>query len=157
MFFCKEKEGPYRFRLEPAAIERPLTAPNTALADRGLEEQHGKLFAVRLEPGIYQLVRFAVRWPSQQNIDFSEPIEFGIFPNEPVYLGNLAVHFCIRHAYANQYGLSGVIVTANDLLARDAPLLRNKFIGLRRLRIAKKVISQADLQERTASLGRGCE
>lgn len=157
-FYFKREDGSNRFRLESAEIIRPFTGPpNKALADIGLEEQHGMLFAVRLQPGTYQLVRFAIEWPSQQNVDFSDPITFEVPIGEVIYLGSFNAHFCVRHAYANQYGVSGVIVSVTDQISRDAPLLRDRFIALRRANIVKNVISDAQLQERVGSLRDGCE
>jgi hypothetical protein len=156
-FYFRKKDGSRRFRLESAEIIRPVMGPpNKALADRGLEEQHGTLFAVQLQPGIYQLVRFAIEWPSQQNVNFSDPIEFELLPGEVIYLGNLDARFCVRHAYANQYGVSGVIVSVTDHMSRDAPFLRDKFIALQQASMTRKVISNAELQERAGFLRNGC-
>ena len=157
IFYFSSKNGGHRFRIESAEIHRPILGPpNHARADAGLEAVHGKLYAVQVQPGTYQLDRIKVEWPSQQEIALASPVEINVTEGDIVYIGNLDAAFCIRHAYANQYGVAGVKLSANDRSSRDIPLFRAKFLLLRQVRIEKRMISNSRLQQQTANLASQC-
>jgi hypothetical protein len=157
IFYFSRKYGDHRFRLESAEIHRPILGPpNYARTDTGLEAVHGKLYAVHVPSGTYQLDHFKVEWPSQQEIRLAAPVEINVNEGDIVYIGNLDAAFCIRHAYANQYGVVGVKLSANDQSSRDIPLLRAKFSSLRHVQIEKRMINNASLQQQTAALASQC-
>jgi len=157
MFYFSNKDGGHRFRLESAEIYRPvLGPPNYAKADAGLEAVHGKLYAVHVPSGTYQLDHFKVEWPSQQEIRLAAPVEIDVVEGEVVYIGNLDAAFCIRHAYANQLGIAGVKLSVNDQSSRDIPLLRARFSSLRHVKIEKRMIDNSSLQQQTARLASRC-
>ncbi len=157
MFFFSNKDGSHRFRLESAEIHRPILGPpNRARADAGLEAVHGKLYAVHVPSGTYQLVHFKIEWPSQQEIRLAAPVEINVKDGDVVYIGNLDAAFCIRHAYANQYGIAGVKLSVTDRSSRDIPLLRARFSSLRHVSIEKRMIDNSGLQQQTASLAGQC-
>lgn len=156
IFHFGEKTGNIRFHLDSAEIERPILGPpNRALTDRGLEDVNGKLFAVQLPPGTYQLERFLIEG-TKQRIAFSRPLGVELSAGEIAYIGNLDAAFCVRHAYANQAGVAGVVISVNDRRDRDIRLLRERFAALRRASIGDKVLDNSLLQPQAAPLARQC-
>jgi hypothetical protein len=75
---------------------------------------------------------------------------------EVVYIGNLDAAFCIRHAYANQYGIAGVRLYVNDKSDRDIPLLREKFHALRNISIDRRVLNDSFMQQQLGYLSQCC-
>ena len=156
MFYFSDTAGGTRFRLDSAQIERPLLGPpNHAMADRGLEDVNGKLFAVQLPAGSYQLHFFQIEG-TQQKIELERPLRFELSAGEVAYIGNLDAAFCIRHAYANQAGVAGVVVSVRDRADRDFRLLGERFASLRQKPVAHRVLDNSLLQPQVARLARQC-
>jgi hypothetical protein len=143
-------------RLKSAEIVRPIFEPNRSLADHGLEEANGKLFAVPVKPGTYKLECFYIDAPGYKYHCLEHPLVFEIKAMEILYLGNFDAAFCIRHAYANQYGVAGVALSINDESVRDIPMLKNKYRPIRNASIATRVLDNSSLQKQMGYLSQCC-
>ena len=149
--------GFYTFRLKSGEDTRLFLYPESWLEDRGLEDVNGRLFATTVAPGIYALLGFYIDAPGYRYHKIPDPITFEVTSGEVLYLGNLDGAFCVRHVYANQYGVAGVRLSVNDRSDRDFPLLKNKFIALRNVEIKKRLIDNDDLERQMANLSKWCD
>jgi hypothetical protein len=145
------------FQLKSGQDTRPFLYPKSWLEDRGLEDVNGRLFATALRPGVYALLGFYVDAPGYQYHRFANPIAFEVTSGEVLYLGNFHAACCIRHAYANQYGVAGIQLSVNDKSSRDYPLLRNKFISLRNVDIDKRLLNNDELEQQAMKLSKWCD
>jgi len=112
----------------------------------GLEEELGRLFAVELETGIYEIYQLdGNNGPLMQ----MQPARFMVQPGEILYLGNLHVRYCLykpdRRVYRSY--VSAGIPSVRDEAQRDLPLLRRKFPALARSKILPAVIDDSAWQE----------
>lgn len=131
--------------------------PESWLEDKGLEDVNGRLFAVTLQPGTYVLDGFYIDAPGYKYHDLAGSVTIEIGAGEILYVGNLDGAFCVRHAYANQYGVVGVRLSMNDKSDRDIPLLREKFRYLRNELVEVRVPDDSALQRKALSLSKWCD
>ena len=143
-------------RIKSAKIARPLFEPNHSLAERGLEKLNGKLFAVPVDPGAYKLECFYIDAPGYKYHCLEHPLAFEIRAGDIQYLGNLDAAFCIRHAYANQYGIAGVALTINDESGRDIPMLKDKYRSIRNVSIETRVLDNSAMQKQLGFQSQCC-
>ena len=157
--FYFRKVGAKRiYRVASADFRLPIFGgPHEVLADPGLEAEHGRLFAIPLEPGEYELVRFSIRWPSGVEQFLKDPIPFTLAPGQAVYLGNFDARFCVRHLYANQYGVAGVYLSVQEKMSRDLPLLYAKYPVLKDMMLMAQVLPDKMLKSRFSALQEDCD
>lgn len=124
--------------------DRPIQPAGTG-PDPGLEQQLGRLFAVELAAGTYEIYQLdspgivLIRMP---------PVRFEVRSGEIVYIGNLHVRYCIytpdRRAYRGR--INGGIPSVRDEAQRDLPLLARKFPALAGKKIQPAIIDDAAWQ-----------
>jgi hypothetical protein len=131
--------------------------PKSWLEDRGLEDVNGRLFAVTVQPGTYVLDGFYIDAPGYKYHELAGSVTFEIVAGEILYVGNFDGAFCVRHAYANQYGVVGAKLSVNDRSGRDIPLLRDKFRYLQHEPIEVRVPDSAALQQKAKPLSKWCD
>lgn len=145
------------FRFKSGEDTRPFLYPESWLEDRGLEDVNGRLFATAVSPGVYALLAFYIDAPGYHYHKIPDPITFEVTSGEVLYLGNFDAAFCVRHAYANQYGVAGVRLSVNDRSDRDFPLLKNKFMALRSVVINKRLLDSKALERQMVDLSKPCD
>lgn len=145
------------FRFKSGEDTRPFLYPESWLEDSGLAEVNGRLFATDVSPGIYALLGFYIDAPGYRYHKIADPITFEVKSGEILYLGNFDASFCVRHAYANQYGVAGVRLSVNDQSERDFPLLKNKFSALRNVAIDKRLLDSKALEQQMIHLSKWCD
>jgi len=114
--------------------------------DPGLEGELGRLFAVELEAGTYEIYQLHGSRGPLTNL---QPARFVVLPGEILYLGNLHVRYCLYkpdHRVYRSYVAAG-IPSVRDKLQRDLALLRRKFPALARSNISPAVIDDSAWQE----------
>jgi len=114
--------------------------------DPGLEDELGRLFAVELEAGTYEIYQLHGNKGPQTQM---QPTRFVVRPGEILYLGNLHVHYCLYKPDQRVYrgNVSAGIPSVRDKVQRDLPLLRRKFPALARSNISSAVIDDSAWQE----------
>lgn len=152
-----KSSGSSTFRLRSGEDTHHLLLPESWYHDRGLEDVNGRLFATAVIPGTYALLGFRIEGSGYKYHKIANPITFQVSSGEVVYLGNLDAAFCVRHAYANQYGVSGVRLSVNDRADRDVPLLKNKVLALRNTTVQKRLLDGDELKLQTIELSKWCD
>lgn len=116
-----------RFRVTNAQLGlRHLTEPD---ADRGLEPIHGRLFALLLPPGTYELGKVTLWFQATVEATLSAPPQVTVAAGEVAYVGNLEVKNCYSE-YVRPDGqrvrstVVGGFPTVNDRSHRDLVLLK---------------------------------
>lgn len=149
-----------RFRVTNAQLGlRHLMAPD---ADRGLEPVHGKLFALSVPPGTYELQKVTLWFQATVEATVSTPPQVTVAAGEVVYVGNLEVENCYSE-YVRPDGqrvretVVGGFPTVNDRGARDLILLRETYPALRDVSIESRVLDDRELvQQAGDDLSRRC-
>ena len=125
--------------------DRPIEPGGTG-PDPGLEQQLGRLFAVELAAGTYEIYQLDTR---ETALIHMQPVRFEVRSGEIIYIGNLHVHYCLytpdRHAYRGR--INGGIPSVHDEAQRDLPLLVRKFPALAGAKILPAVIDDDAWQE----------
>jgi len=114
--------------------------------DPGLEDQLGRVFAVELSAGTYEIYQLD---GSKGLLTHMQPARFVVRPGEIRYLGNLHVRYCLykpHHRVYRSYVNAG-IPSVRDEGQRDLPLLRRKFPALAGSSILTAVIDDSAWQE----------
>lgn len=114
--------------------------------DPGLEHQLGRVFAVELMAGTYEIYQLD---GNNRLLTQMQPARFVVRPGEIQYLGNLHVRYCLykpdRRVYRSY--VSAGIPSVRDESTRDLPLLRRKFPALSASDILPAVIDDSVWQE----------
>jgi len=114
--------------------------------DSGLESQLGRLFAVELEVGTYEIYQLDT---TGNILIHMQPVRFDVRPGEIIYLGNLHVRFCLytpnRRAYRSY--VNGGIPSVQNEAQRDLALLVLKFPFLKGMQIVPAIINDNAWQE----------
>lgn len=125
--------------------DRPVQ-PGGIGPDPGLEQQLGRLFAVELVAGTYEIYQLDA--PGILLIHM-RPLRFEVRSGEILYLGNLHVRNCLytpdRRAYRS-YVNAGIPSVRNEA-QRDLPLLTRKYPALTGTNIIPAVIDDNAWQE----------
>lgn len=135
--------GGGRFRLKNAQLGlRHMAAPD---ADEGLEEVHGRLFAVPVAPGAYELRKVSMWFQATVEAVLAEPLRVTVSAGEVVYIGNLAVENCYSaHVGPDGRRVRSTVVggfpSVNDESVRDLRLLRAVYPALREAVIDVRVL-----------------
>jgi len=107
--------------------------------DPGLEAQLGRLFAVKLAAGTYEIYRLDKK---SGLLIHMQPVRFEVRGGEILYIGNLHVRFCLykpdRRVYRGY--INAGIPSVRDESQRDLPLLLQKFPALAGMNIMQTVI-----------------
>jgi hypothetical protein len=126
--------------------DKPMQPGGTG-PDAGLEQQLGRLFAVELTAGVYEIYELG----APRILVRMQPLHFEVRPGEILYLGNLHVHYCLykpdpgRRAYRSF--INGGIPSVRDEAQRDLPLLLRKFPALTEANIIPAVIDNNAWQD----------
>jgi len=159
-FSLDEVDGRRRVLLKNARLDvRHLTNPD---ADEGLESVHGRLFAVPVAPGTYELTGISLWFQSRVEALLSDPPRVTVAAGEVLYIGNLTV----RNCYSTHIGPDGERVRQTvvggfpevaDRSARDLPLLRATYPSLGAAPIKLRVLDGAKVSAQARDpLSRGC-
>jgi hypothetical protein len=131
-------------------------------ADKGLEAEHGRLFAVPAPPGTYELRKISLWFQSTVEAVLPEPPRVTVAAGDVVYVGNLTVENCYS-VYVGPDGrrvrstVVGGFPAVNDRSARDLPLLRATYPALREAVIDVRVLAGADVSVQASDrLSRAC-
>jgi len=124
---------------------RPIEPGGTG-PDQGLEQQLGRLFAVELAVGTYEIYQLDT---AGKILIHLQPVRFDVRSGEILYLGNLHVRFCIytpnRRVYRSY--VNGAIPSVHNEAQRDLPLLARKFPVLKGMKILPAIINDDAWQE----------
>ena len=125
--------------------DRPIEPGGTG-PDAGLEQQLGRLFAVELAAGTYEIYQLDA---AGELLVHMQPLRFEVRSGEILYLGNLHVRYCLytpdRRAYRSY--VNGGIPSVRDEAQRDVPLLARKFPTLKGTNILPAVIDDNAWQD----------
>ncbi len=107
-------------------LKNQTIKPNAHAPDTGLEKQLGRLFAINLPVGTYEVFQLSAKGKPLIAIP---PIQFIVEPNQVNYIGNLQVKFCLYHPKDKVFRgyINGAIPSIKDEMARDLPLLIKKY------------------------------
>jgi hypothetical protein len=117
--------------------DRPVE-PGGIGPDPGLEAQLGRLFAIELSAGEYEIFRICFGHTCLQ----LEPAQFEVSEGEIRYVGNVDVRYCLYAPKLRVYRgrVHGAIPRVRDEASRDLALLRRKFPALQGSEISKSII-----------------
>lgn len=125
--------------------DQPIQPGGTG-PDPGLEQQLGRLFAVELAAGAYEIFQLDV---NRRLLIHMQPVRFEVQAGEILYIGNLHVHYCLykpdRRVYRSY--VNAGIPSVRDEAQRDLPLLIRKFPALTGASILPAVIDDNAWQE----------
>ena len=151
LFRLRRTDGRHRFSVQnsPSYAGDPRSR-----ADAGLEAVNGRLFAVPVEPGEYEI--HSVRYTNARGFEAEagDAVRFTVNAGEVVYVGSLEIRPC-HSLYLRPDGEPVPMVAVGgtpgvrDESARDLPLLRALYPDLRDRRIAVRVLDGAALARRT--------
>ena len=133
-----------------------------AAADKGLEAEHGRLFAVPLEPGTYALTRVSMWVQAQVDVVLPDPPRVTVGAGDVVYIGNLEIENCYS-VYVRPDGervrqtVVGGFPSVTDRSERDLNLLRTTYPVLREAVIDVRLPEGADISRQARDeLSRAC-
>jgi len=108
-------------------------------SEGGLPQQCGRLFAISLPTGDYEIYRAYVmhRGEFQQTL----PAGFTVTKGKVSYLGNLHVTFCKGMVSRYRGNILGADVSINDEYERDVSLIRERFDALHNASVDKQLLS----------------
>jgi len=159
LFRLRRTDGRHRFALQNA----PSYANDRySRADPGLEAVNGRLFAVPIEPGEYEI--HSVRYTNARGFEaeVGDAVRFTVDAGEVVYIGSLEIRPC-HSLYRRPDGQPVPTVAVGgtpgvrDESARDLPLLRAMYPDLQDRGIAIRVLDGTALAQRTqAQMTRSC-
>jgi hypothetical protein len=126
--------------MSPSWFGSHPTQPGGVGPDPGLDQQLGRLFAVELAAGIYEI--YQLDTPGVLLIHM-QPVRFEVRPGEILYLGNLHVRYCLYTPNKRSWRgrINGGIPSVRDEVKRDLPLLVSKFPALQGKNILPAVIN----------------
>jgi len=120
--------------------------PGWTVPDPGLEQQLGRLFAVELAAGTYEIFQLD---SNRRLLIHMQPLRFEVQAGEILYLGNLHVRYCLykpdRRVFRSY--VNAGIPSVRDEAQRDLPLLLRKFPALTGSNILPAVIDDKVWQE----------
>jgi hypothetical protein len=154
------RDSRVRFRVRNAQLDlRHWSEPD---ADRGLENIHGRLFALMLPPGTYQLEKITLWFQATVEAAVAVPLQFTVAAGEVVYIGNLEVENCFS-VYVGPDGqrvrstVLGGFPTVNDRGPRDLVLLRETYPALKDVSIESGVLDGREVAQQAGDeLSRRC-
>jgi hypothetical protein len=106
----------------------------------GLEPQCGRLFAVELPAGDYEVFQLTV---ASGGSGYSLPIQtwrFSVSPGQVSYLGSLHMQYCEGLFRNTRGGILGGELSIRDEYPRDVDLLRGRFRQLAGLPVRKQLL-----------------
>lgn len=159
LFRLRSVDGRHRFTLENAPS---YTGDRQSRADPGLEAVNGRLFAVPVEPGEYEV--HSVRYENASGVEaeVGDALRFNVSAGETLYIGSLEIRPCYS-LYLRPDGQAvpqvavGGTPGVRDESSRDLPLLRTTYPDLKGRQIAVRVLDGDRLAERTRTrMTRSC-
>lgn len=135
-------------------IKNHPVQPGGTVPDPGLEQQLGRLFAVELPAGVYEIFQLDMnmgRWNYSNSglLMYMQPVRFEVRLGEILYIGNLHVRYCLykpdRRVYRGY--VNAGIPSIRDEAQRDLPLLLRKFPVLAGSNIVPAVIDDTAWEE----------
>jgi hypothetical protein len=127
--------------IEDLPIQASASGP-----DPGLEQELGRLFAVELPAGTYEIYQLE---SEGELLIHMPPVRFEVRAGEISYLGNLNVRNCLYRPDQRVYRgyVNAGIPSVRDESQRDLPLLMRKFPALTGASIIPAVIDDAVWQD----------
>lgn len=113
-----------------------LTPYISSCDEDGLGGQCGRLFAVRLPAGRYEIHQVRIG----DNFQDLLPVVFSVAPGRADYIGNLHTAFCVGQPRELRGAILGADVSVTDDYDRDTGLLREKFSALRQVPIRSRLL-----------------
>ena len=106
-------------------MEAYLFASNTDpdFGADGLPDQCGRLFAIRLPAGSYEI--YKARF-DREFVECEKPAVFSVTGGEVRYLGNIHVDYCLGMVNRFRGNILGGDISVNDQYARDTALIRER-------------------------------
>ena len=108
-------------------------------AQDGLEQECGRLFAVSLPAGRYEIFEVSAI-PGNESYKVIPPLRFTVLEGKVAYLGNLHVVYCHGSFHSMRGGILGGDISIRDELDRDAALLKSKYTHLNGVDIDKRLL-----------------
>ncbi len=125
---------------------RYLTPYISSCEEDGIGEHCGRLFAVHLPAGQFEIFRIRIGDIFQNIL----PVEFFVTPGEATYVGNLHAAFCVGQPRQSRGAILGANISVRDDYVRDAGLLREKFSALQTIPIYKRLLPDASWRVRVS-------
>lgn len=124
----------------------------------GLEEQHGRLYALRVPAGEYSLKQIAIHDVPLIAVAPKERLTFSVSAGEIIYIGNLDVRLChlLSPEARYPYYVVGGRPSVRDASDRDLPLLRARFPQLNGANVEIRLLDNQAMQDRYGDLARRC-
>ena len=111
-----------------------------------LESQCGRLFAVQLPVGNYEIYRVVII--GREDFQIIEPLLFKVEKEKTSYLGNLHMTFCQGLVRNTRGNILGGDISIKDEFDRDIVLLKRKYNGLSAISIKKQLLQNTFLRWR---------
>ncbi len=151
LFRLQRTDGRHRFSVQNSPS---YAGDRKSRADPGLEAVNGRLFAVPVEPGEYEI--HSLRFTNARGFEAEagDAVRFNVNAGEVVYIGSLEIRPC-HSLYLRPDGQPVPMVAVGgtpgvrDESARDLPLLRALYPDLRDRQITIRVLDGAALAQRT--------
>ena len=109
-----------------------------ACDEGGLPQQCGRLFAISLPAGNYEIYRARVM--HRDYFQSMQPAVFNVGKGKVSYLGNLSVTFCEGMVSRHRGNILGADVSIKDEYERDIALIRKHFSGLQNVSVEKRLL-----------------
>ena len=139
-FYFQSVGGEKKFKgmiTSATSYKNPLISGPPACDEDGLDQECGRLFAIKLPTGKYQIYNIRVG-----NNYFKEivPSTFVVTEGEVTYVGDLHVDFCVGLPHSLRGAILGADVSIIDNFERDEILLKRKFTLLSSLPINTELL-----------------
>lgn len=157
IFWIRSADAGHRFRVVNQPTREGLSAVGSSL-----EHISGRLFAIPVRPGDYEMVGFAMDSYRWFRTELSPPLRFFVGSGEVLYIGSLEMRPCYS-AFTKPDGQVvpqtdvGAIPAVGDGSERDIPLLRQAYPALREREIAVRVLPDDQLIGQSARSRRSCD
>lgn len=105
----------------------------------GLEQECGRLFAVSLPAGGYEIFEVSAVGDNDSYRVFP-PLQFTVLEGKVSYLGDLHVSYCQGMVHSMRGGILGGEISIRDEFDRDIPLLKSKYSQLNSVDVDKRLL-----------------
>ena len=102
----------------------------------GLAGECGRLFAIRLPAGIYEIHKAFLG--NTNHPVWERPAVFSVAAGETIYLGNLYSEYCMGIPLGSRGAILGMDVSIRDRYERDSKLIRQRFPALQEAEIIRQ-------------------
>ena len=140
-FFRSRDQGSRLEGVLTSGTKHPRIDNIPACESEGLAEECGRLFAIRLPAGTYEIYRgrFGDN-PYYDYVDWERPAVFPVAAGKTIYLGNLHVEYCKGRptSIRSRGSILGADVSLRDRYERDTALIRQRFAALQKAEIIRQ-------------------